>query len=229
MDMLVAGFKPDSMVDWRGKIVATVFTYGCNFRCPFCHNFYLVTEKMGQRYDEEEIIARIENLGDWIDGVCITGGEPTMHKDIVDFVKEIRKIKPVKIDTNGSNPDTLRELVRFVDYVAMDIKAPKGRYEELAGVPVNIEKIESSVQLIKKYARDYEFRTTFVPVLKKEDIVEISSWLAPSKRYVIQQFSTGGGTLDPSYSQLKPLDPIVLRSACEEIRGNFEECIVANV
>ncbi len=226
--MLIAGFMPTSFVDWRGKVVSTIFTYGCNFRCPFCHNYTLVTEKVDKFLSEEEIIGKIEDIKDWIDGICITGGEPTIHGDLPEFIKELRKIKPVKLDSNGSNPEILREAIKYVDYVAMDVKAPKNLYNKLSGVKVNIDAIEESIELIKKQ-KDYEFRTTAVPILKFGDFLEIAQWIKGAKRYVIQQYSTLGGTLNPEFSQMQSLKPEILNKICEAIKGNFQECYVANI
>jgi pyruvate formate lyase activating enzyme len=227
--MLIAGFMPTSFVDWRGKVVSTKFTYGCNFRCPFCHNYTLVTEKVDKFIDKEEIIERVEDIKEWIDGICITGGEPTIHGDLPEFIKELRKIKPVKLDSNGSNPEVLREAIKYVDYVAMDIKAPKALYDKLSGVKVDINAINESINIIKRYAKDYEFRTTAVPILKFEDFLEIARWLKRAKRYVIQQYSTLGGTLNSEFSKLPSLKPEVLKDICKEIKGNFQECLVANI
>ncbi len=227
--MLIAGFMPESFVDWRGKIVATIFTYGCNFRCPFCHNYTLVTEKPESLMSREEIIEKVENLKEWTDGVCITGGEPMLHEDIVEFIKELSRITQVKLDTNGSFPDRLREALPYVSYVAMDIKAPKERYEELAGAKVDISKIDESIQIIKNKARDYEFRTTAVPVLSKEDFRKIAEWLSEAKRYVIQQYSTQGGTLRREYAKLRPYNIEFLQEICREIKPSFRECLVANL
>lgn len=227
--MLIAGFLPESFVDWRGKMVATVFTYGCNFRCPFCHNYALVTGELKTRYSEDWIISQIKELQGWIDGVCITGGEPTIHPDIARFVREISKITPVKIDTNGTNPMLLKELLEYVDYVAMDIKAPKSKYSLLTGIKGEFDKIENSIQLIRAYARDYEFRTTVVPTLSIDDFESIAEWLHGAKRYVLQQFSGEGGTLNPEYSLIKPKNKGEIEKICNTIRAYFGECLIANL
>jgi len=227
--MLIAGFMPESFVDWRGKIVVTIFTYGCNFRCPFCHNYTLVTEKPERLMSQEEIIEKVENLKEWIDGVCITGGEPMLHEDIVEFIRELSRITQVKLDTNGSFPDRLREALPYVSYVAMDVKAPKERYEELAGAKVDIAKINESIQIIKNKARDYEFRTTAVPTLGVKDFEQIASWLDGAKRYVIQQYSTKGGTLKREYLKLRPMREETLHKICMRIGHHFQECRIANL
>ena len=227
--MLIAGYIPESFVDWRGKMVATVFTYGCNFRCPFCHNYTLVTEPPTALLSEDNVIEEIKGLKGWIDGICITGGEPTIHKDLKDFVKKLSKIAPVKLDTNGTEPSTLIEVIPYISYVAMDIKAPKYRYNEFAGVSVNMEKIEESIDIIKKYSRDYEFRTTAVPLLNEEDFEEIALWLSGAKRYVIQQFSSQGGTLNKEFENLSPHEPQKLHQICDRIKDNFDECLIANL
>ncbi len=227
--MLIAGFKPDSMVDWRGKIVATVFTHGCNFRCPFCHNFYLVTKKPTHIYGEREIIEEVKKLSPWIDGVCITGGEPTLHVDIVDFVKKLKDITRVKIDTNGTHPEIIEKIIEYVDYVAMDVKAPPYLYNKVAGSSVKLDAIKKSMEIIKKYAKDYEFRTTVIPMLSKEDLENIAKWIGTAKRYVLQQFSIAGGTLDPNYTLLKPYPSDFLKKVCESIKLQFEECLIVNI
>ncbi len=219
----------ESFVDWRGKIVATIFTYGCNFRCPFCHNYSLVTQKVNGFLNPNEILDKIKELKGWIDGVCITGGEPTIHKDLPEFVKELSKILPVKVDTNGSHPEILESLIPYASYVAMDIKAPKGKYSKLAGRMVNIDKIEESIGIIKFKARDYEFRTTAVPVLTMEDFEDIAYWIKGAKRYIIQQFSAEGGTLVPDFRSMHPIDIGELKRICERIEHNFGECILANL
>jgi len=227
--MLIAGYIPESFVDWRGKMVATVFTYGCNFRCPFCHNYTLVTEKPSELLEENDVIEEIRGLKGWIDGICITGGEPTIHRDLKDFVKKLSDIAPVKLDTNGTVPEVLKEVMPYISYVAMDIKAPKYKYNELAGTEVNMEKIEESIDIIKKYAKDYEFRTTAVPLLDLEDFEEIARWLRVAKRYVIQQFSTQGGTLNKEFSRLLPHNPEKLYQICDRIKDSFDECLIANL
>ncbi len=227
--MLIGGFLETSFVDWRGKIVATIFTYGCNFRCPFCHNYTLVTKKMNNFLSVEEVIRKLEDIKDWIDGICITGGEPTVHEDLMDFIRDLSRIKPVKLDTNGSNPDMLREVIKYVDYVAMDIKAPKSLYDKLSGVKVNMDKIEESIELIKKDAKDYEFRTTAVPVLSSKEFREIADWLNSAKRFVIQQFSVDGGTLDLSFSHLSPYPSHYLERICNDIKHYFKDCVLVNL
>ncbi len=227
--MLIAGYIPESFVDWRGKMVATVFTYGCNLRCPFCHNYTLVTEPPTTLLGEDYVIDEIKGLRGWIDGICITGGEPTIHKDLKDFVKKLSEIAPVKLDTNGTEPEALKELIPYLSYVAMDIKAPKRRYDEFAGTAVNMEKIERSIEIIKKYAKDYEFRTTAVPLLNMEDFEEIAQWLRGAKRYVIQQFSAQGGTLNKEFAHLKPYEPEKIHQICNRIKDNFDECLIANL
>ncbi len=227
--MLIAGLLPESFVDWRGKLVATIFTYGCNMRCPFCHNYALVIQRQDRFLNPEDVLRRIEELREWIDGVCITGGEPTIHPDLPLFIRELSKITKVKLDTNGTNPDILRDSLPYLSYVAMDIKAPPHRYSELSGVQVNMRKIEESISLIRNKARDYEFRTTAVPLLNQEDFEEIASWLSGAKRYVIQQYSTQNGTLNPEFRNLSPHPEPFLREICKKIAHHFGECILANL
>ncbi len=229
MFMKIAGFIPTSFVDWHGKVVATVFTYGCNFRCPFCHNHQLVTGKVKDFILEETVIAEIESLSEWIDGVCITGGEPTLYPEIVEFAEKLSGVVPVKIDTNGTNPDIVRELAGVVDYIAMDVKAPREKYRELAGVNVDVTIIDESIHVIKNRAKDYEFRTTAVPILDEKDFASIAEWLRGAKRYIIQQYSTAGGTLDPRFSKLQPKSKMFLKKICKNIADMVGECRVVNL
>lgn len=192
--MLLGGLQKLTLIDYPGKIAATVFTAGCNFLCPFCHNPELVDPKLIKNQpliSEEEFFAFLKSRRGELDGVCITGGEPTLHRDLADFLSKIKKSGfAVKLDTNGSHPEMLERLIaeKLVDYIAMDIKAPLEKYKEITGI-VNLEKIKQSVDLIKNSGIDYEFRTTVVPKFhKKKDIIKIAEWLKGSKKYFLQQF-----------------------------------------
>ena len=189
--MLIGGFQKMTMLDYPGKVAATVFTYGCNFRCPFCHNATLVIDE-AQLFSEDEILAYLNKRKGILDGVCISGGEPLLQNDIFDFIKKIKSLGLlVKLDTNGSYPERLREAIDsgLVDYVAMDIKTSKENYSRVADTNVKIEDIEKSVQILLESNIDYEFRTTVVRELHtKEDFVKISNWIKGAKRYFLQCF-----------------------------------------
>ena len=189
--MKIGGFQKTSLLDYPDRISAIVWVSGCNFRCPFCYNKNLALGT-AELFPEDEILSFLSKRKEQLEGVVISGGEPLLQEDIVDFIEKIKKYRfPVKIDTNGAFPEKLDELIekQLVDYIAMDVKAPKSKYHQLTGVDVDISKIETSINLIKNKASAYEFKTTFIPdLLKKEDIVEIAKWLQVADTYYLQQF-----------------------------------------
>ena len=189
--MKIGGFQKTSLLDYPEKISAIIWTVGCNFNCPFCYNKDLVTGNVGN-IPEKEILDYLEKRKNMLEGLVISGGEPLMQKDITAFCEKIKKLGyEIKIDTNGTFPEKLQELVdkNLVDYIDMDVKAPKNKYDELAGKKVDIKKIQKSIEIIQKSGLDYEFKTTFVPgLLKQKDIIEIGKWLEGSKKFYLQQF-----------------------------------------
>lgn len=227
--MLLGGLQKLTLVDYPGKIAATVFTAGCNFLCPFCHNPELVNPKLIKNQpliSEEEFFAFLKSRRGELDGVCVTGGEPTLHMDLAVFLSKIKKMGfAVKLDTNGSHPEILKKLIakKLVDYIAMDIKAPPEKYKEITGV-ANLEKIKQSVELIKSSGVDYEFRTTVVPKFhKKEDIIKIAEWLKGSKKYFLQQFYLTK-ILDDCLKNEKSYSKEELDGFCEAIKPYFGLC-----
>jgi pyruvate formate lyase activating enzyme len=203
--MLLGGLQKMTLIDYPGKIAATVFTVGCNFRCPFCHNPELVlssqfTVSVDDNSLEKEFFEFLKTRQNKLDGVCITGGEPTLQSDLVKFISKIKKLGfAVKLDSNGTRPDILKEIFekKLVDYVAMDIKSDLINYEKVCQVKVDLERIKTSVDLIKNSGVNYEFRTTVVPGLHREkDFEEIVQWLAGSRRYVLQRYQDYGKILD---------------------------------
>ncbi len=193
--MLIAGLQKNSLVDYRGKVAAVVFTPYCNFNCYYCHNRILLeTNPDKVRYnliDEAEVMAFLKKRVGLLQGVVITGGEPTLHEDLPNFIKEVRKLKfPVKLDTNGGRPEVLGKLIgeRLLDSIAMDIKAPFRRYNEMCGVEVNHENIKKSIELIMDSGIDYEFRTTATPEFTLEDFHDIARIIDGCRLYVLQQF-----------------------------------------
>jgi len=195
--MEIRGFIPTSMVDWDGKVVSTIFTPRCNFECSFCHNHELVhSPEKFEVVPEEKVFNHLKENSDFIDGVCITGGEPTLQKDLYDFCEKVKSIGlKVKLDTNGSNPLLLKKLIqkKLVDFVAMDIKAPvtSKKYEKVSGIKSSylIDNVKESIQILLKEDIDYEFRTTIVPgVHTREDLKEMVRALNGCKKYVLQKF-----------------------------------------
>lgn len=192
--MLIVGLNKTTLLDYPGRVAATVFTGGCNFRCPFCHNGDLVLKPSAlDVYSEEEVFSFLKKRKNVLKGVCITGGEPTLQADLPDFIRKIKELGyAVKLDTNGYEPDMLKRLLEegLLDYVAMDIKNCREKYTQTVGLSVFFpEKIERSVLLLKQSQIDYEFRTTVVKELHtKEDLLKIGEWLSGCPRFFLQQY-----------------------------------------
>jgi len=206
MKLEIKGLQKTSLIDYSPYTSCVVFLAGCDFRCPFCQNPDLVLnpEKL-DTIKKEDFFEFLKKRKKWLDGVCITGGEPTLYKELPEFIKKIKDLGyKVKLDTNGSNPDMLKELVKLADYVAMDIKSSLEKYDESAGVKVDIEKIKKSVEIIKNSGIDWEFRMTVVPALhSQEDFEKIGKWLKGAKRFFLQQFSNKI-CLDKSFEKITP-------------------------
>lgn len=202
--MRIDGLQKMTLLDFPGKVACTVFTGGCNFRCPFCHNALLVTE-LPQKpdYTVDEILSFLKKRQGLLDGVAITGGEPLMNPEIDSFIREIRKLGySVKLDTNGSFPERLEKIVNdgLADYVAMDIKNCKEKYAETVGLSsFDLSKVERSVDFLKNGPVDYEFRTTVVREFHTvDDIRKSAEWISGAKRYFLQNFVDSGNLIDPS-------------------------------
>jgi pyruvate formate lyase activating enzyme len=205
--MILGGLQKTTLIDYPGKVAATVFTVGCSFRCPFCHNPELVLPGNGQRgaIGEKVFFDFLKKRQNKLDGVCITGGEPTIQSDLIDFIEKIKKLGfLVKLDSNGSRPDVLKKIFdkKLVDFIAMDIKNSPANYERACGTKVDIERIKLSVELIRKAGIDYEFRTTVVPGIHQEkDFEIIGCWLKGSQNFVLQSFQDQGKILDENMRQ----------------------------
>ncbi len=205
--MLICGLQKMTLLDFPGKVACTVFTGGCNFRCPFCHNASLVENvAANEKIEVEEIYKFLQKRQGLLDGVAITGGEPTLQADIADFLGNIKGMGfKVKLDTNGYRPEKLKELVGagLVDYVAMDIKNCKEKYSETCGVDIDIAKIEESAEFLKNCGIDYEFRTTVIKEFHDlEDIKKISKWIDGCKKYALQNFEDSGELLGEGLSSV---------------------------
>lgn len=182
------------MIDYPAKISAVVFSQGCNFRCPYCHNPELVNPDLyGPCIAEEEILAFLAKRRGKLDAVSISGGEPTVQPDLAEFIKELKaKDFLVKIDTNGSNPELLEKLIKdkLIDYIAMDIKGPLARYGEITGTRVQPEVIKRSIKAVMSSGIPYEFRTTVVKaLLREDDILEIGKLIKNARLYALQSFA----------------------------------------
>ena len=199
--MKISGFQKLTLLDFPQHVAATVFTGGCNLRCPFCHNALLVTELgEAEEYSEDEVLSYLKKRAGILDGVCITGGEPLLQPDIAEFIKRVRELGlAIKLDTNGTYPEKLRELIGggLIDYVAMDIKNSRKRYAETTGTDgINVEDIDKSIRILLSGSVDYEFRTTVVRELHEaEDIEKIAEWISGAKRYFLQNFVDSGNLI----------------------------------
>lgn len=196
---IINGFDKLTLLNYPDKVACTIFTKGCNFKCPFCHNSSLISlDKGNDKY--KEVISYLNKRKGILDGVCITGGEPLIHKSIKDLIKEIKNMGfLVKLDTNGSNPSMLKELIdeKLIDYVAMDIKNTFDKYEKTIGCKTNIDNIKMSIDVIESSNIDYEFRTTIVKELHTfDDIKGIVSMLNKKSKYYIQNFRNSDGVLN---------------------------------
>ncbi len=220
----IKGFLETSFSDWPEKICSVLFLPGCNFRCPYCHNHPLVFHP--EQYATipiEDILGRLRFLKNWIDGVCLTGGEPSLHEGLPVLVREIKKHGfLVKLDTNGSNPQRLESLIEAggIDFVSMDVKAPLDpfRYSRSVGLPVRLEPLLESIQILKNGKIDYEFRMTVVPGLHgEEDIQILGDQLRAGPRFILQNFNPED-PLDPSMKNIAPFDPEALRKIEREVQ-----------
>ena len=220
----IKGFLETSFLDWPGKLCSVLFLPYCNFRCPYCHNHPLVFQP--EQYATmllEDILARLHSLRNWIDGVCLTGGEPTLHADLPLLVREIKRNGfLVKLDTNGSNPRMLENLIEEgeIDFVSMDVKAPLDpfRYSRSIGLPIHLNPILESIEILKRGKVECEFRMTVVPRFhREEDIQTLGDQLRVGRRFVLQNFNPEN-PLDPSLKNVVPYDQKVLKKIEREVQ-----------
>lgn len=231
--MRIGGIQKLTLIDYPGKIATTVFTVGCSFRCGFCHNPELVLpEKFPELNEmEKEFFAHLEKRVGKLEGVCITGGEPTIQPDIIEFIRKIKEMGyVVKLDSNGSNPHVLEKIIkeRLVDFIAMDIKSAPGNYSSVVGLNVDIEKIKKSVKIIMESGIDYEFRTTVVPgIHSEEEFLEIAKWIKGAKAYYLQEYREMI-TLDEEIGEKTKGKKIDLEKIKENIESYFEKIGIRN-
>lgn len=229
----VKGLEKFASKDFPGHISSTVFVGGCNFRCPFCHNADLVLNP-GQlpTLDLNLFLSYLDSRKGWLDGLCLSGGEPLLHEDIEVLARVIKdRGFLVKIDTNGSFPERLEYLIAqgLVDWIAMDIKGPLAKYQDIVRVEVETGKIERSVELIRGSNLPYIFRTTVVPgLIGEEELLEVAEWLNGSRCYQLQQF-VPQNTVDPDYMKLEPYPAEEIKRWAEELRPYFQKVLVEGV
>jgi pyruvate formate lyase activating enzyme len=203
--MKIKGLQKLTLLDYPGRLAATIFLGGCNMRCPFCHNASLVVRPDATEITEEELFAFLESRRGKLSGVCVTGGEPTLNPELPSFISKIRALGySVKLDTNGTNPDMLAALIDggLVDYVAMDIKTSIENYGKVSGVPnIDTSKIERSIDLILRATIPYEFRTTVVRELHTaSDFYSISRRIEGARAYFLQSFKDSGDLIEDGFS-----------------------------
>lgn len=204
--MRIAGLQKLTLLDFPGHTACTVFTDGCNLRCPFCHNASLVRKDYEDPFMTlDEFFRFLDKRHGLLDGVAITGGEPLLQEGIIDFIRQIKSMGfAVKLDTNGTFPHILKQIMdeNLVDYIAMDIKNSKENYGKTVGVPtMTTDKIEQSVSLLKAGNIPYEFRTTIVKEIHtREDMVQIGQWLSGNDNYFLQSFVDSGDILTDGMS-----------------------------
>lgn len=228
----IKGIQKTSLIDYPNKISSIIFLANCNFRCPYCQNPDLIENPDSfETIKEDELIEFLKNRKKWSDSIVITGGEPLIY-NLIPFLKNLKEIGlNIKIDTNGSNPKQIKEIIekKLVDYIAMDMKAPLEKYNESAGVRVNTQDIKESIELIINSKIDHEFRVTLLPKLhSQKDILEIAKQLKGAKAFFFQQFSPNN-TLDKSFEKEKPFKKQELEELRDKIKDQFEICEIRGV
>ena len=191
--MNIGGFQPFTLSDFPGYPAAIIFTQGCNFRCPYCHNHSLwKSEPKTADLEEAKVCSFLKQRIGRLEGIVITGGEPTIQPDLCNFIRRIKSLGfRVKLDTNGSNPIVLKKLIeqKLLDYIAMDIKAPEKKYDLICGLPVQMDNIRQSIDMIAGSSIDHHFRTTyFKKLLTQKDMQAIRKQTPPSSPYIIQHY-----------------------------------------
>lgn len=216
--MVIAGLQKTTLLDYPGKVACTIFLAGCNFSCPYCQNWEIVTGA-GEDFSEQEILSFLSKRKGVLDGVCVTGGEPLINPDIETFISKIKDLGySVKLDTNGSFPDKLISLSekKLIDTVAMDIKNSLSRYEETVGRNVDKAKIDESVKYLLSDRVDYEMRTTVVKEFHDENsMLELGQWIKGAKRYFLQNFKDSDAV---RYKDLTPFTDAELKTLTDILR-----------
>lgn len=229
----IKGLEKFAPLDFPGFISSTVFLAGCNFRCPYCHNADLVLRpEFLPTMPLDYFMSYLDSRQGWLEAICISGGEPLLHDDVEVLLQVIKdRNLMVKVDTNGSFPDRLEELIRrkLVDYVAMDVKAPLRRYAHVVRALVSEEDIQRSIEIVRSAGLPYMFRTTVVPgLVGEEDLLEIAGWIKGAKIFQIQQFSTRN-PIDRNYRLLQPFSSEEIQRMADRIRPYFGEVRVEGV
>lgn len=230
--MILGGLQKTTLVDFPGKVACTVFTVGCNFRCPFCHNRDLALGNIDllQKLEEREFFEFLKKRKKVLDGVCISGGELTLQKDIFVFCKKIKDMGlSLKLDTNGSKPEIVKKLIeeKMVDYVAIDFKTEWNNYSDLAGVEVEVERVQETMRYVMGSGLEYCIRTTHIPTMHSDVVLErMANWLLSASKggsglvWVLQKFRPNA-CLDPEYEKIKPWSDEKMKKMVKRLRKKF--------
>jgi pyruvate formate lyase activating enzyme len=227
----IKGFIENTLLDWEGALASVVFLPGCNFRCGYCHAAHLMESGPGdETIPVEAILLNLRRQRGWVDGVVVSGGEPTLHRDLIPLLSAFKaEGVGVKLDTNGSRPEVLLEVMELglVDYVAMDLKAPLDeRYEEIVGAPVDVDAIRGSLSLLLSGEVPCEFRTTVCPRLTTgDDVEEMARTIEGASQYYLQPFRPLH-CLDRALEQVKPYNPDEMRELCRRAAPYVQRCMV---
>lgn len=223
--MLIAGLQKTSMMDYPGKPCAVVFVPYCNMRCWYCHNEHILTGDAAL-IDENEVLAYLQKRSGMLKACVVSGGEPTLQPGLIPFIERVRAMGYlIKLDTNGTKPETVRELIqrKLIDYVAMDIKAGPSHYNDVTGTACDLSAIKKTIFYLRNTGIDHEFRTTFAPTLTKEDILEAAEMIAGTQHYYLQQYRQRKEG-DP-----EPHSPSYLRETADEVLAKIGVCTLRGV
>ena len=224
--------EQSSLIDFPGHLTSVFFTSGCNFACPFCHNPDLIKRQPGNLTWDEVDRFLAQSQAEWVDAICITGGEPTLHDGLYDLVQHIKQRGfYVKLDTNGSNPDRIEEVQDLVDYIAMDYKAPRDSYHQMSGSHVDLDDIDKSIHLLKKRdVSQYEIRTTVVEGLHSlNDMEQIGVELEGVKHYVIQPFIPQENLCDSALTSFERTSVVFMKEALDRVKIHVPNVVMRGV
>lgn len=228
--MRLGGFQKTTLVDYPGRVASIVFTMGCNMRCSYCYNSPLVLNTATE-IPLDSVMSQLLARKKWVRDVVITGGEPTIWKDLPGFIRSLKKEGfSVKLDTNGFNPRMIEEILeeKLVDYVAMDVKAPWVKYEKVTFASFPVENVKETLSLLREGGTDYEFRTTVFPGMTLTDLEEIARQIAPARRWLLQLFIASETVLDKKILSFQMLREEEILSLIKKHEPDFEECGLRN-
>jgi pyruvate formate lyase activating enzyme len=223
--MKFSGIQKTSLVDFPDRVASVLFTPGCNLRCPYCHNWRIVIEPKPPFLNDEAALRILDERKKFVDAIVITGGEPTIHKELPKFLRKLKeKGFVVKLDTNGLNPQALKDCLPYVDYVAVDVKTSPRKYERLG--TKNTDSLVQTIDALKAEKVECEFRTTVVPdLVGEEDMIEIGELVKGAKNFVLQQF-VPGDTLDRTFSSVKPYSAAMIAGLAECMKEYAENVTI---